>query len=125
MTYDLVIKNGSLVTASETFRADIGIQDGRIVAHGEYLSGKDEIDATGKLVMPGGIEAHCHIAQESATGGMTVLSRGKRVVDGGKLVAAPGHGKFVARAPSDLGNQPGHKAIELDPALNFGARIAP
>jgi dihydropyrimidinase len=71
MTYDLVIKNGTLVTASETFRADIGIRDGRIVAHGEDLSGKDEIDATGKLVMPGGIEAHCHIGQESATGGMT------------------------------------------------------
>ena len=71
MTYDLAIKNGTLVTASETFQADIGIRDGRIVAHGENLTGKDEIDATDKLVMPGGIEAHCHIAQESATGSMT------------------------------------------------------
>jgi dihydropyrimidinase len=71
MIYDLVIKGGTLVTASETFRADIGIRDGRIVAHGENLTANDEIDASGKLVMPGGIEAHCHIAQESATGGMT------------------------------------------------------
>ena len=63
MTYDLVIKNGTLVTASETFRADIGIQDGRIVAHGENLTDKDEIDAIDKLVMHRGIETHCHIAQ--------------------------------------------------------------
>ena len=35
------------------------------------LDGAEVIDATGKLVLPGGIEAHCHIAQESATGGMT------------------------------------------------------
>lgn len=71
MSYDLVIKNGTLVTASESYKGDLGIRDGRIVAQGEGLSAADEIDATGKLVMPGGIEAHCHIAQESATGGMT------------------------------------------------------
>lgn len=68
---DLVIKNGTVATASDTFKADIGITDGRISAIGESLSGSREIDATGKLVLPGGIEAHCHIAQESATGGMT------------------------------------------------------
>ncbi len=71
MTHDLVIRGGMVATASETFAADIGIRDGRIVALGETLDGDDVIDATGKLVLPGGIEAHCHIAQESATGGMT------------------------------------------------------
>ncbi|RMH50085.1 MAG: dihydropyrimidinase [Alphaproteobacteria bacterium] len=68
---DLVIKNGTVATASDSFRADVGIRDGRIVALGEGLSATREIDATGRLVLPGGIEAHCHIAQESATGGMT------------------------------------------------------
>lgn len=68
---DLVIRNGTVATASDTFRADIGITGGRITAIAESLSGEREIDATGKLVLPGGIEAHCHIAQESATGGMT------------------------------------------------------
>lgn len=71
MKFDLVITNGTLATASDTFRADIGIRDGRIAAIAENLSGAREIDASGKLVLPGGIEAHCHIAQESATGGMT------------------------------------------------------
>jgi dihydropyrimidinase len=71
MTYDLVIRGGTLVTASETFRGDIGIRDGRIAALGDGLTGDDVIDAKGKLVMPGGIEAHCHIAQESGMGLMT------------------------------------------------------
>jgi dihydropyrimidinase len=56
---------------------------------------------------------------------VTVLSRGTRVIEGGALHAKPGHGKFLARARSDLGNQPGHKAMELDPSQNYGAEIAP
>ena len=68
---DLVIKGGTVATATDTFQADIGISDGRITAIAESLDAPDVIDAMGKLVLPGGIEAHCHIAQESATGGMT------------------------------------------------------
>ena len=71
MVYDLVITGGTVATAADTFQADIGIADGRIAALGSDLRGRDRIDASGKLVLPGGIEAHCHIAQESATGGMT------------------------------------------------------
>lgn len=71
MTMDLVIRNGTVATASDSFKADIGITEGRITAIAESLSAERVIDATGKLVLPGGIEAHCHIAQESATGGMT------------------------------------------------------
>lgn len=70
-TYDLVIRGGTVATATDTFRADVGIRDGRIVALAEALDGPDMIDATGKLVLPGGIEAHCHIAQESGMGLMT------------------------------------------------------
>ncbi|MFO0995168.1 MAG: dihydropyrimidinase [Alphaproteobacteria bacterium] len=70
--FDLVIRGGEVVTASERFRADIGIKGGRIAALGEELAkGADEIDARGKLVMPGGIDAHCHIEQKSSVGLMT------------------------------------------------------
>jgi len=69
--FDLVITGGTVATASDSFAADIGVTDGKISALGRGLEGHDRIDATGKLVLPGGIEAHCHIAQESATGGMT------------------------------------------------------
>lgn len=49
----------------------MGIRDGRIVMLAEELWADDEADATGRPVMSGGIKAHCHIAQESATGLMT------------------------------------------------------
>jgi dihydropyrimidinase len=71
MKHDLVIRGGKVATASDTFEADIGIRDGRIVTLGHDLQAEDVIDATGKLVLPGGIEAHCHIAQESGMGIMT------------------------------------------------------
>ncbi|XWN31468.1 MAG: dihydropyrimidinase [Devosia sp.] len=72
MNFDLVIKNGTVATASDTFAADVGIAGGIVTAIAKDLpDGGEVIDATGKLVLPGGIESHCHIEQESATGAMT------------------------------------------------------
>lgn len=70
--FDLIIKCGTVVTASDTFQSDIAIRDGRIVALGQDLWTADqEIDAEGLLVLPGGIDAHCHIEQKSTMGVMT------------------------------------------------------
>jgi dihydropyrimidinase len=67
--FDTVIRNGTVVTASETFKADVAIKDGRIVSLGEALTDADEIvDATGLLVLPGGIDSHVHISQPSGPG---------------------------------------------------------
>ena len=67
--FDLVIRGGTVATAADTFPADVGIRDGRIVALAQDLGkGEDEIDAAGKLVLPGGIDSHCHIEQMSANG---------------------------------------------------------
>ncbi len=66
---DLVIRGGTVVTATDEMRADVGIRDGRIVAVAEDLpDGARTIDATGRLVMPGGLDTHCHIEQLSASG---------------------------------------------------------
>lgn len=67
--FDLVIRNGTLVTAADTFQADLGIVDGRIETIGRNLpAGRDEIDASDRLVMPGGIDSHVHIAQPFSDG---------------------------------------------------------
>ena len=71
MTHDLVIRGGTVATATDTFQADVGIRGGRIATLGTDLDGSEILDATGKLVLPGGVESHCHIAQESSTGMMT------------------------------------------------------
>jgi dihydropyrimidinase len=58
---DLVIKNGTIVTATETYQADIGIEGEMIAQIGKNLSGDASIDAKGKYVMPGGIDPHTHM----------------------------------------------------------------
>ncbi len=63
MSFETVIKNGVVVTEKQQFAADIGIAGGRIAAIGAGLSGAGEIDATGLLVMPGGVDSHCHLEQ--------------------------------------------------------------
>lgn len=61
--YDLLIKGGLLVLPYHgEIRADLAISQGRIAAIGEALSDADEvIDATGKVVLPGAVDAHFHI----------------------------------------------------------------
>ncbi len=70
--FDLLITGGTVATASDTFNADVAVKDGRIVALGHDLGDAErQIDAAGMLVLPGGIDAHCHIEQESSTRLMT------------------------------------------------------
>jgi dihydropyrimidinase len=62
---DLLIKNGKIVTTTETFIADVAVENGKIVAIGTDLSGSDYkkvVDASGKYVLPGAIDAHTHLA---------------------------------------------------------------
>ncbi|WP_417408990.1 dihydropyrimidinase [Hoeflea sp.] len=69
MTFETIIRGGTIVTASDTFSADIGISGGRITALSETLGDAPEIiDATGLLVMPGGIDSHVHLDQPGAPG---------------------------------------------------------
>jgi dihydropyrimidinase len=69
MSYDTIIRGGTIATAADTFRCDIGISGGRIAALGEKLGdAKEVVDATGLLVLPGGIDSHVHISQPSGPG---------------------------------------------------------
>jgi dihydropyrimidinase len=67
--FDLAIRGGTVVTASDTVRADVGVRGGRIVAVAEGIADAARvIDASGLLVLPGGIDSHVHIAQDSGPG---------------------------------------------------------
>lgn len=61
---DLLIKNGTLVTAKESFKADMAVDNGKIACIGVNLSmdAKKTVEAEGKLVLPGAIDAHTHLA---------------------------------------------------------------
>ncbi|WP_454692104.1 dihydropyrimidinase [Achromobacter aloeverae] len=67
--FDLVIRNARVATAGDVFDADIGVRAGRIVALAQGLAaGASEIDARGRWVLPGGVDAHCHLAQPTSDG---------------------------------------------------------
>jgi len=61
---DLIIKNGTIVTATDTYQADIGVVGGTIAQIGRDLSyGADTsiVDASGRYVFPGGVDTHVHL----------------------------------------------------------------
>ena len=64
--FDLLITGGTVVLPTEAVAVDVGVQDGRIVAIGAPGTLADEaaqtVDATGRIVTPGGIEPHIHAA---------------------------------------------------------------
>ena len=67
--YDVVVRGGTVANAVDTMQADVGIKDGKIAAIGIGLpGGRREIDASGKLVLPGGVDTHAHIEQMASNG---------------------------------------------------------
>lgn len=66
---DLVVRGGTVATATAVVPADVGIRGERVVALGTGLPpGRREIDAADRLVLPGGVDSHCHIEQLTASG---------------------------------------------------------
>jgi dihydropyrimidinase len=64
MGFDTIITNGRVVTATDTFSADVAINQGKIAAIGVNLPRENSsrvIDAGGKYVLPGGIDVHTHL----------------------------------------------------------------
>ena len=64
MAFDTIIRNGTIVTATDTYPADVAIANGQIAAIGKALpidNAAKLIDATGCIVIPGGIDVHTHL----------------------------------------------------------------
>lgn len=62
---DLLIKNGTVVTDTQRFKADVAVENGKIIQIGINITPSENakvIDADGKLVLPGAIDAHTHLA---------------------------------------------------------------
>ncbi|MEO1453140.1 MAG: dihydropyrimidinase [Pseudomonadota bacterium] len=69
--YDLILRGGTAWGASGPIAGDIAVRGGRIVAMGEIAGDATRvIDASGKLILPGGVDVHAHIEQRSGMGVM-------------------------------------------------------
>ncbi len=100
----LVIRNGTIVTADLTYKADLLVEGGRIAAIGPDLDGDTVLDATDCLIMPGGIDPHTHLempfmgtysADDFETGTRAALAGGTTMVIDFAL-PAPGQGLLDA-----------------------------
>src|SRR5215469_3121901 len=117
--FDLVIRNGTIATAADVFAADVGIATGKITALAERLGpGRQEIDARGKLVLPGGIDSHVHIAQDSSIGIRTAddfLTGSRSAAAGGNTTlipfAAQHRGQSLRKVVQDYHRQADGKAM--------------
>jgi dihydropyrimidinase len=64
MGFDTIITNGRVATATDTYASDVAISNGKIAAIGKDLPLENAthiIDASGKYVLPGGIDVHTHL----------------------------------------------------------------
>jgi len=67
--FDLIVRNGTVVTAADVARCDIGVRGGKVVALADALDGAGHmIDASGRYVLPGGVDGHCHLDQPMSDG---------------------------------------------------------
>jgi dihydropyrimidinase len=118
MALDLVIRGGTVVTAERTVRADVGIAGEKVAQIGSGLSGKKTIEAAGKLVMPGGVDSHCHVEQLSSTGKMCAddfYSATVAAVFGGTTTiipfAAQHRGNSIVAVVDDYAKRAADKAV--------------
>jgi len=97
MRYDLILKNGTLVTPSQSFRGDVAVSNGKIVLTGKLDSidtADDIYDAQGKYILPGIIDAHVHFRDPGLTE--------KEDFQSGSMAAAFGGITLVADMPNVL-----------------------
>ncbi len=86
--FDLIIRNGTLVTAAEAAALDIGVSDGRIVALQPGLQGsaREMIDAGGLHIFPGLIDSHVHFNEPGRTDWEGFVSGSRALAAGGGTV---------------------------------------
>ena len=118
--FDLVIRGGQVVTATDVMQCEIGIRDNRIVAMAEKLTDDhaNSIDAEGRWITPGGVDGHCHLDQPSTDGSVAAddFRTGTRsAVAGGTTTDIPFarqfHGQTLAAAVDDYHERAKGKAV--------------
>jgi len=58
---NIVLRNGTVVTAKDSYRADVGIQGNLLTAIGQDLQGDQVLDVSGKYIFPGAVDPHTHL----------------------------------------------------------------
>ncbi|MBW8011324.1 MAG: dihydropyrimidinase [Chloroflexi bacterium] len=119
----LLIKSGTLITAEKSFEANILVEGEKITQVGENLdvSGAEVIDASGKLVMPGGVDPHTHFDLEMFD---TVSSddhyTGHKAAAFGGTTTVMDFVPQPADGPLEAGVELWHEKADAKAAIDFG-----
>lgn len=106
-TFDLIVKNADIITASDRYYGDIGIRDGKIsmiAADLDTADARQVIDAGGRMVTPGGVDAHCHLDQPSTDGSVGAddfISGTRSAACGGTTTVIPFAMQFKGQSLQD------------------------
>ena len=95
MHYDLILRNGTIVTPAATFQGDIAVSNGKIVKTGDLdpsHTANEIYDASGKHILPGIIDAHVHFRDPGLTN--------KEDFESGSIAAAMGGITMIADMPN-------------------------
>ncbi len=125
--YDLLVTGGTVVTAADTFQADVAIRDGKIALIGQQLDipAKAALSAAGKYIIPGGVDVHTHLdmpfggtvaSDDFATGTIAAASGGTTtIVD----FAVQAKGQTLAETAETW-----HKKADGQTVIDYGLHIA-
>ena len=111
---DLVIRGGRVVTAGGEAVVDVGIAGGRVAQLGGEIVAAAEIDARGKLLLPGAIDAHVHLTSPNAP------TSGPRWVDdftSGSAAALAGGVTTIGNMTFPAAGEPPLAALDREAAL--------
>ena len=117
--FDLVVRGGTVVTPGRHEVADVGVRDGRVAQLGGAMTGQDEINARGLLVVPGGIDAHVHLVCAALATELARLGEAQTWVDDfwtGSLAAIAGGITTVGNMTFSLPGESMTTAIARDMA---------
>jgi dihydropyrimidinase len=103
--FDLVLHGAEVFTGEGLARCDIGVRDGRIAALADRLAGgRQRVDLAGRWILPGGVDAHCHLDQPTNPG---AAARGAEMADdfesGTRSAAFGGTTTILSFAPQFAG----------------------
>ena len=125
-SHDLILRGGRVLTSASDGVADVGIRNGRIAAVGDIREAADrEVDCSGKVVTPGGVDVHAHIEQMSGMGLMnadTFETATRSAAMGGTTsvvsFAAQARGQRLAEAMADYKAR-GERGAGIDHAFHI------
>lgn len=123
---DLVVEGGTVVTASGRRRAHVGIADGVVRVVGtQVMAARERVDASGLLVLPGGVDTHVHLMdpgsperEDFPTGTAAAAAAGVTTV------VEHSHGQPV-RSPDDLRDKVGYLAGRSNVDFGLAAHAWP